>query len=106
MDNIKTILNDIKNVVTDIKNDINDNINHSHHMIKQGRIQDSRRRGRQHTILPNFPKNYTKLRQFWCVGGEAGAGGTPLDPPLSKLVQNSCAKNASNSELTLCDNNP
>ena len=48
----------------------------------QGRIQDSRRRGRQpsggrqHTILPNFPKNCMKLRKFWAVGR------APLDPPL------------------------
>ena len=38
--------------------------------------------GRQHMILPNFAKNYMKLRKFWAVGG-ACAGGTPLNLPLS-----------------------
>ena len=33
--------------------------------------------GRQHTNLPDFPKNCMKLRKFWSVWG-----GAPLDPPL------------------------
>ena len=37
-------------------------------------------RGRQHMILPNFPKNCMKLRIFWVMGR---APGTPLDPPLN-----------------------
>ena len=38
------------------------------------------RGGRQHTILPNFPKNCMKLRKVWSVGGAPGV--PPLDPPL------------------------
>ena len=38
------------------------------------------RRGRQPMILPNFPKNYMKLRKFWTVGG------TPGDPPLILML--------------------
>ena len=34
--------------------------------------------GRQHTILPNFPKNCMKLRKFWWSVGGALAGGAPL----------------------------
>ena len=30
--------------------------------------------GRQHTILPNFPKNCMKLRNFWA-----------LDPPMGEV---------------------
>ena len=39
--------------------------------------------GRQHTNLPDFPKNCMKSRKFWSeeTGGEC-AGGVPLDPPL------------------------
>ena len=33
--------------------------------------------GRQHTILPNFPNNHMKLKEFGCPGG----GGAPLAPP-------------------------
>ena len=29
-------------------------------------------RGHQHTNLPDFPKNYMKLRKFWSVGGAPG----------------------------------
>ena len=32
--------------------------------------------GRQHMILPHFPKNCMKLRKFWAVG--EGGGGAPL----------------------------
>ena len=53
--------------------------------LQQWRIQDfpeegapTPRGGRQHTILPNFPKNCMKLKEFW-PGGE-GAGARP--PPL------------------------
>ena len=35
--------------------------------------------GRQHMILPNFVKNYMKLRKFWAVGG----WGVPGAPPKS-----------------------
>ena len=34
--------------------------------------------GRQHTILPNFPKNCMKLKEF----GPPGGGARPLRPPL------------------------
>ena len=35
-------------------------------------------RGRQHTILPNFPQNCMKLKEFWPLG----RGGTrPSCPP-------------------------
>ena len=52
--------------------------------------QSSRREGRQHTNLPDFPKNCMKLRKFWSVGrrrrrplGSATAMHTDfLDPPL------------------------
>ena len=42
-------------------------------------------RGRQHTILPNFPKNRMKLRKYWAP---------PLDPPLLTEVKckHSCGK--------------
>ena len=47
--------------------------------------------GRQHTILPNFPKNCMKLKKFWSIGGRAGCSPHPpphtLDPKL-KLVEN------------------
>ena len=40
--------------------------------------------GRQHTILPNFPKNCMKLKEFGPPGG--GGGARPkfyyVDPPL------------------------
>ena len=40
--------------------------------------------GRQHTILPNFPKNCMKLKEFEPPGGRGGA--RPkfyyVDPPL------------------------
>ena len=47
--------------------------------------------GRQHTILPNFPKNCMKLKEFGSGGGVPRA--PPLDPPLNShrlLVGNSC----------------
>ena len=69
---IKNVVTDIKNVVTDIKNSINDNrpiTSHDQTGADPGfPIGKSSRRGRQHTILPNFPKNCTKLRQFWSGG--------------------------------------
>ena len=34
--------------------------------------------GRQHTILPNFPENCMKSKEF----GRPGGGGAPLNPPL------------------------
>ena len=43
--------------------------------------------GRQHTSLPDFPKNCMKLRKFWS-GGRA-----PLDPPLVlERILKLCAK--------------
>ena len=38
--------------------------------------------GRQHTILPHFPKNCMKLKEFGPPGG-ARPSRPPLDPPLS-----------------------
>ena len=48
--------------------------------INQWRIQDFPEVGRQHTILPNFPKNCMTLKKF----GPGRARGTraPLDPPM------------------------
>ena len=44
--------------------------------------QPSGEGGHQHMILPNFPKNCTKLRKFWAVRDGAFRGGaSPLDPP-------------------------
>ena len=39
-------------------------------------------RGRQHTNLPDFPKNCMKLRNFWSAGRDACWRHSPLDPPL------------------------
>ena len=38
--------------------------------------------GRQHTILPNFPKNCMKLKEFGCPGGARA----PCAPPKSATV--------------------
>ena len=38
--------------------------------------------GRQHTILPNFPKNCMKLKEFGPPGGSARPWRPPLDPPM------------------------
>ena len=51
----------------------------------QRRIQEFPRgaptpRGRQHTILPNFPENCMKSKEFGRPGG--GGGARPLNPPL------------------------
>ena len=51
--------------------------------------------GRQHTILPNFPKNCMKLKEF----GPPGEGARPkfyyVDPPLASIAHDiypqSCA---------------
>ena len=44
-------------------------------------------RGRQHTILPNFPKNCMKLKEFGPEGGGGGASlPPPLDPPLERAI--------------------
>ena len=41
------------------------------------------RGGREHTILPNSPKNCMKLKEFGCRGGGgACVPHAPLDPPL------------------------
>ena len=40
--------------------------------------------GRQHTILPNFPKNCMKLKEFGPPGGHVSLA-PPLDPPLPVL---------------------
>ena len=42
--------------------------------------------GRQHTILPNFPKNCMKLKEFGPRGGRASLA-PPLDPPLFYLIR-------------------
>ena len=45
--------------------------------------------GRQHTILPNFPKNCTESKEFG--PGERRASLTPpLDPPLLVVVTKTC----------------
>ena len=59
---------------------------------RQRRIQDFPgvgvpilQRGRQHTILPNFPKNCMTLKEF---GPPEGASLAPLlDPPLVDIDQ-------------------
>ena len=33
---------------------------------------------RQHTILPNVPKNFMKLRKFWAVGWGDPTRGNPI----------------------------
>ena len=38
--------------------------------------------GRQHTILPNFPKNCMKLKEFGPPGGGARPKCYYVDPPL------------------------
>ena len=43
----------------------------------QRRIQDFPRGGRQHTILPKFPENCMKSKEFGCPGG----GRAPCAPP-------------------------
>ena len=55
----------------------------------QWRIQDFPEEGaptprgaRQHTILPKFPKNHMKLKEFGPRGGGARPLSPPLDPPL------------------------
>ena len=60
---------------------------------KQWRIQDFPEEGaptpqgvRQHTILPNFPKNCMKLKEFGSQGGRASLA-PPLDPPLQKRTE-------------------
>ena len=40
--------------------------------------------GRQHTILPNFPKNCMKLKEFGPPGGRMSLA-PPLDPPLERV---------------------
>ena len=41
--------------------------------------------GRQHTILPNFPKNCMQLKEFGPQGGGARPLRPPLDPPLDGM---------------------
>ena len=41
--------------------------------------------GRQHTILPNFPKNCIKLKEFGPPGGRVSLA-PPLDPPLKVFL--------------------
>ena len=38
--------------------------------------------GRQHTILPKFPKNCMKLKEFGARGMGGASLAPPLDPPL------------------------
>ena len=40
------------------------------------------RGGREHTILPNSPKNCMKLKEFGRRGGGRASLTPPLDPPL------------------------
>ena len=56
----------------------------SQNNICQRRIQDFPR-GRQHTILPNFPENCMKSKEFGCPGGGAPSR-PPLNPPLSAVA--------------------
>ena len=42
--------------------------------------------GRQHTILPNFPKNCMKLKEFGPPGGGARPKFYYVDPPLKMYV--------------------
>ena len=42
--------------------------------------------GRQHTILPNFPKNCMKLKEFGPQGGGARPKFYYVDPPLELMV--------------------
>ena len=42
-------------------------------------------KGRQHTILPKFPKNCMKLKEFEPPGG-ASLVPPPLDPPLDTVT--------------------
>ena len=43
--------------------------------------------GRQHKILPNFPKNCMKLKEFGPrEGGSARPSRPPLDPPLKRYT--------------------
>ena len=41
--------------------------------------------GALHTILPNFPKNCMKLKEFWPPGGRASLA-PRLDPPLTMTM--------------------
>ena len=42
--------------------------------------------GRQHTNLPDFPKNCMELRKVWSVRGGRTPGAPPLDPPLILFI--------------------
>ena len=60
-------------------------------MAEQWRIQDfpeegtpTSQGGRQHTILPKFPKNCMKLKEFGPPGRGRASPTPPLDPPLLK----------------------
>ena len=64
---------------------------HMYKCLKQQRIQDfpkggapTPQGGRQHTILPNFPENCTKSKEFGCPGGGAPPA-PPLNPPLLSM---------------------
>ena len=47
--------------------------------------------GHQHTILPNFPKNYMKLRTFWAVGGVCPLrSATGIDINVEKELKHEC----------------
>ena len=48
-------------------------------------------RGRQHTILPNFPKNCMKLKEFGPPGGCASLV-PPLGPPLHSAIFTTCKR--------------
>ena len=58
----------------------------------QWRIQDfteegaptPRGGGRQHTILPKFPKKPNEIERIWTPGGGRGGSARPLRPPLDQ----------------------
>ena len=51
--------------------------------------------GRQHTILPNFPKNCMKLKEFGPGGGGARPKFYCVDPPLMFYIIIEILTNAS-----------
>ena len=52
-------------------------------ILLQGRIQDSPRRGRQHTNLPGFPKKLHEIKKMLVHSGVRAGGAPPLlDPAL------------------------
>ena len=58
--------------------------------------------GRQHTILPYFPKNCMKLKEFWPRGGGTHPSRPPLDPPLRVDPLHFFANLSSRAQHVLC----